>query len=150
VGIEFEEHVDVVLLHRQLLDPEAELLRDVAKRLLHPRPHVGVREDPPSLLAPDQMGRAVVGRLATRAPAPAGILSRIRTGTKGQDNGNLRPLYIPPARIRFPLKGRATSNGACCGNVFVGWHAYEVRPRIDIVAESQPSILNRLWRAGQS
>src|SRR5574337_1407687 len=78
----FEEDMDMVLFHRYLLDPEPELLRNGAKRLLDPPPHVGVCEDPSALRARDQMVLAIVLRMATRSPPHAGILSHIRTATK--------------------------------------------------------------------
>jgi len=80
----------VVLFHGQLVNPEAELLRDRAKRRMHPRPDLGVREHAPALRAPDQMVLAVVLRmLLERQPMRDSVMNS--HATKGQDKGDLRP-----------------------------------------------------------
>ena len=65
----------MVVLHRQLVDPEVELLGDRQKAFRHGRPHVGIAEHAAPLRAPDPMVLAVVLRMTTRAPGHPDILA---------------------------------------------------------------------------
>jgi len=92
----------VVLPDRGPFNSEAEPLSNRAERLLDVLPDVRIPEWPPPLRGPDQMVFAVVLRTATRAPARAGSMVPLRTATKGQDKGDLRPAIIIPGKDSIP------------------------------------------------